>query len=150
MAAPTTKMLKGGDPADAANWLECIPWTGYEKRFPVGVTLPPGIRDITNLIKTVTVLDAESDEGFKVVKKKDVTADMDILNVQLNENSIAIIAGSKGADSDAILITDPDNGKLFTRLGWYNTHDKSDALGMIAGTRFIRDLRGPGIHFGGR
>ena len=81
-----TKMLKGGDPADEANWLECI----------------------------------------------------------------AIIAGPKGADSDANLITDPDNGKLFTRLGWYNTHDKSDALGMIAGTRFIRDIRGPGIHFGGR
>ena len=149
MTAPTTKMLKGGDPAVEANWLECIPWTGYEKRFPVGATLPPGIRDVTSLIKSVTILDAESDEGFKVVKKKEVTADMEILTVQLNENSIAIIVGPKGADSEAIQITDPDTGKIFTRLGWYNTHDKSDGLGMIAGTRFLRDIRGPGVHFGG-
>ena len=62
-------------------------------------------------------------------------------------NYFAIIAGPKGADSDAIQITDPDNGKLYTRLGWYNTHDKTDGLGMIAGTRFIRDIRGPGVLF---
>ncbi len=150
MAAPTTKIFKGGDPENDADWLECIPWTGYEKRLPVGATLPPGIRDVTNLIKSVTVLDAESDEGYKVLKKKDVTNDMEIIAVQLNENSVAMILGPEGANSKTILITDPDNGKQYTRMEWYNTHDKSDGLGMVAGTRFIRDIRGPGVHFGGR
>ncbi len=147
---PTSKILKNGDPANEKNWLECIPWTGYEKRLPIGATLPPGIRDITNLIKSVMVLDAESDEGFAVLRKREVTADMDIINVQLNENSIAMVAGPAGADSEAILIIDPDGGKLYTRLGWYDNHAHTDGLGMVAGTRFIRDLRGPGVHFGGR
>jgi hypothetical protein len=142
----STKMLKSGDPSDEKNWLECIPWTGYGKQFPVGVILPPGIKDITNLIKSVTILDAESDEGFKVLKRREVTADMEVLAVQLNENSIAMIVGSAGADSEAIVIIDPTNQKQYTRLGWYDNHDKSDGLAMIAGVRLIRSLRGQGVH----
>jgi hypothetical protein len=75
---------------------------------------------------------------------------MEIINVQLNENSIAMIVGPAGADSEAILIIDPDGGKQYTRLGWYDNHAHSDGLGMVAGTRFVRDIRGSGIHFGGR
>jgi hypothetical protein len=62
--------LKVGDPDKEEDQLECIPWTGHEKRLPIGATLPSGIRDITNLIKSVIVLDAKSDEGFAVLRKR--------------------------------------------------------------------------------
>jgi hypothetical protein len=75
---------------------------------------------------------------------------MDIINVQLNENSIAMITGPAGADSEAILIIDPDGGKPYRRVGWYENQAYTDGLCMMAGTRFIRDLRGPGVHFGGK
>ena len=149
MIAANTKMLKSGDPANEANWLECIPFTGPERRFPVGAILPSGITDVTNLIKSVTVLDAESDDGFKILKKREVTANMQVINVQLNEKSIAMLVGPAGADSEDILLIDPNGGKKFTRMGWYDNHDHTDGLAMLAATRFMRDLRGPGIHFGG-
>lgn len=144
-----TKILKGGDPNNDANWLECIPWTGFEKDFPVGVILPPSIRDVTRLIKSVTILDAEIDEGFKIIKKSEVTVDMDILNVQLNENSIAMIVGSAGADSEAIVIVHPNGGKQYTRLGWYNNVKHTDGLAMWAATRLRSHLIGPGVRIGG-
>jgi hypothetical protein len=146
---PISKILKGGDPAKEENWLECIPWLGYEKQFPDGVILPPGLRDVTSLIKSVMVLDAESDEGFKILKKKEVTADMEILNVQLNENSIAMIVGPDGLNSKTILIIDPDGGKQYTRQEWWDKHGHSDGLGMIAGNRFRRRVQGAGAHIGG-
>jgi hypothetical protein len=144
-----TKILKGGDHNNDANWLECIPWTGYEKDFPVGVILPPGIRDVTKLIKSVTILDAEIDEGFRVIKKSEATADMDIINVQLNENSIAMIVGSEGANSTAIVIVHPNGGKQHSRLKWWNDVHHTDGLAMWAGTRFRRHLIGSGVKVGG-
>jgi hypothetical protein len=147
---PKSKILKGGDHEDEANWLPCIPWIDYGRRFPVGVILPPGIRDVTSLIKSVMVLDAEVDEGFKVLKKSEVTKDMEILNVQLNENSIALIVGPAGLDSEAIVIIDPDGGAQYTRLGWWETHDHTDGLGMIAGNRFRTRIQGLGVQIGGR
>lgn len=145
-----SKILLGGDSEDEANWLECIPFTGYEKRFPDGVILPPGIRDVTSLIKSVTVLDAESEEGFRTLKKGEVTKDMEIISVQLNEKSIALIAGQAGADSEAILIVDPNGGTKYTRLGWYDNHGHSDGLAMVAAVRFLSRLKGPGVFLGGK
>ena len=144
-----TKILKAGDPNNAANWLECIPWTGFEKDFPVGVILPPSIRDVTRLIKSVTILDEESDAGFKIIKKSEVIADMDILNVQLNENSIAMIVGPQGSDSEAIVLVHPNGGKQFTRLGWYDNVKHTDGLAMWAATRLRRNLIGSGVKVGG-
>ncbi len=144
-----TKILKGGDPNNEANFLECVPWTGFEKDFPVGVILPPGIRDVTKLIKSVTILDAEIDEGFRVIKKSEATADMDIINVQLNENSIAMIVGPQGSDSELIVLVHPNGAKQYTRLGWYNNVKHTDGLAMWAGTRFRRNLIGSGVKVGG-
>jgi len=143
-----SKILRGGDPEDEANWLECIPFTGYSKRFPDGVIMPPGIKDVTSLIKSVTVLDAESEEGFRVLRKSEVSKDMEIISVQLNEKSIALIAGPAGADSDAILIVDPNGGQKYTRLGWYDHHGQSDGLAMVAAVRFLGRLKGPGVFLG--
>jgi hypothetical protein len=144
-----TKMLKSGDPNDPANFIDCVPFTGFEKDFPIGVILPPSIRDVTKLIKFVTILDAESDEGFKVIKKNEVTADMDILSVQLNENSIAMIVGPQGADSELIVLVHPVGGKQFTRLGWFENVKHTDGLAMWAATRLRRHLIGSGVQVGG-
>ena len=143
-----TKMFKGGDPANQANYLDCLPWTGYEKNTPVGYILPPGIKNITSFIKSVVILEAEVDEGFVIIKKKDVQPGDQIINVQLNENSLAAVLGSNGPDSEAIQLIDPVNGAKYTRLGWYNNHGQTDGLAMLAASRLIASLRGPGVHFG--
>jgi hypothetical protein len=137
----SVRILTGGDPSNAENWLECIPWTGYGRQFPVGVILPPGIKDIRDLIKEVLVLDGESDEGYKRMKKSEVNSNMSIINIQLNENALAMILGPTGADSEAIVIVDPTNGKQYTRLGWWKNHEHTDGLAMIAYSRLIRGMR---------
>ncbi|MDD1758351.1 MAG: hypothetical protein LUQ22_06425 [Methanotrichaceae archaeon] len=111
----------------SGNPLPCIPWTGYEKDLPAGGILPAGIM-ITDLVRWYVILDAESEEGVKLEKPKDVTKDSKLINAIMNEGSIRALGGS---GSKRILIADPDGGRKLTRLEWYNAHH-NDGLALWA------------------
>ena len=69
------------------DWLQCLEWTGNEKDLPVGEkTLIPGYRAV-NLVRFWEILDADSDEGYKVVKKAELRPGDIIIGAQINENS---------------------------------------------------------------
>jgi hypothetical protein len=124
------------------NFLPCIPWTGFEKDLPAGGILPAGIM-ITDLVRWYIILDAQSDEGFKLVKPDEVTKNMKLINAVINEGSIRALGGS---DSRRILITDPDGGKKLTRMQWYNAHCHSDGLALWAIRNKRMELFGGGVH----
>jgi hypothetical protein len=127
---PST-IFRGGDPGNKENWLECIPFGSKDKDLPCSVQFTVGI-NIIDLIKSITVLDAQSEEGFRVLKTRELTKDMVIIDVELNEKSIAKIVGSQGADSNAIILIDPDGHTRYTRLGWYESHGGKDGLAAYA------------------
>lgn len=76
----------------------CVAWNGIEAKLPTGALMPPAV-NVLKLIKTWTVLDAESDEGFRDVKAADLKPDDAIIGCHANNNSIARIILTYGPDA---------------------------------------------------
>jgi hypothetical protein len=78
------------------DWNECVPWTGEERDLPVGEqTRIPDFRAI-DLVRRWEVLDVESDEGFKVVKKEELKPADKIIGAQINENAFNKVVEAYG------------------------------------------------------
>lgn len=125
----------------------CVPWTGPEKDLPAGIVgMPAGIF-ITDLIKSVTVIDPQSETGLNVIPYENVKHDMKIINVKLNEEVIKEI----DPDGRIIMLVDPDGGKHITREEWFNTPARNgnpretDGLALWAATRIYLKARGGGV-----
>jgi hypothetical protein len=76
----------------------CVAWNGIEAKLPTGALMPPAV-NVLKLIKSWDVLDAESDEGFRTVKTADLKEGDAIIGCKANNNSIARIILTYGADA---------------------------------------------------
>jgi hypothetical protein len=100
------------------DWNECVPWTGEERDLPVGEqTRIPDFRAM-DLVRRWEVLDTESDEGFKVVKKEELKPSDKIIGAQINEKAVDKIVQTYG--KRFIVFARADGvGPLLDRWEWY-------------------------------
>ena len=112
------------------DWNECVPWEGEERDLPVGEqTRIPDFRAV-DLVRRWEVLDVESDEGFKVVKKEELKPSDKIIGAQINENSVKAI---KKAYGERWFVANRADGKgPFTREEWYTNFGGADVLELEA------------------
>lgn len=116
------------------DWLECIPWTGMEKDLPVGYTTKvPGL-NIIKFIKSVEILDGESEEGSRFIKMAERKEGDIIIGVKLNEKSIERVVANYGPSW--IVLKHANGGKSYNRLAWRDKYG-TDGLALLA----IRNLR---------
>jgi hypothetical protein len=81
---------------DEEAWLGCLPWDGTEKSLPAGsITVVPNFRAV-DLVRRWEILDAEEDEGFREVRSSEIKPDDIIIGAQINENTVARLAGTYG------------------------------------------------------
>lgn len=76
----------------------------------------PNFRAI-DLVRVWEVLDAQSDEGFKVVKKSELKPDDIIIGAQINENSVNAIMKAYGKRFFVAARAD-GKGKMLDRWEW--------------------------------
>jgi hypothetical protein len=127
----------------AIDWNECIPFEGKEKELPTGANMPPAI-NVLKLIKSWTILDAESDGGAKTgLKAADLKPGDVIIGAEPNLKSLDRIVGTYG--SSAFEFEDV-NGKKLGIQGWIDEH-KTNPFEVLAIMRKLRELQGPGVHF---
>lgn len=117
-------------PDEEIDWNECVPWTGEERDLPLGEqTKIPDFRAI-DLVRRWEILDVESDEGFKVVKKEELKPSDKIIGAQINENSVKAI---KKAYGERWFVANRADGKgPFTREEWYANFGGADVLELEA------------------
>ena len=124
--------------SDKAEWLEeCVPWNGKESSLPTGALMPPAI-DVFKLIKSWTILDAESDEGFRVVRTRELQPEDTIIGAEANNGSIRAILKTYGAD--AFRFTDTQGTQLSPEAWASRMHTNPFAL--LAVTRKLMGPRG--------
>jgi hypothetical protein len=99
------------------DWNECLPFEGEEKDLPAGEqTKIPNFRAI-DLVKRWEILDTESDEGFKLVKREELMITDIIIGAQINEKAVNVVVKTYGkrffvaARANAV-------GKLLDRWEW--------------------------------
>jgi hypothetical protein len=118
------------------DWNACVPWTGEERDLPVGEqTRIPDFRAM-DLVRRWEVLDVESDEGFKVVKKEELKPSDKIIGAQINENAVNAIVKTYGKRFFVAYRADPSDSKPggdgFDRWEWYDKFGHTDVLELEA------------------
>lgn len=127
------------------DWLQCIPFDGKGKNLPTGANLPPAVK-ILKLIKSWTVLDAESEEGVRTgLKAADLKKGDAIIGAEANKKSLDTIVGTYGPGEFEFIDV---NGKHLDVAGWIATY-KTNPFEVFAIMRKNRELAGDGVHFGG-
>lgn len=115
-------------------WLECLPWEGQEASLPLGSTVSvPGL-DPMKFIYRVKVLDAEEEDGYRMVKKSELKPDDVIIGAWLNEKSVAEVEKTYG--KDWLRIIESNGGGKLNRYQWRDKYG-TDGLELLA----IRNLR---------
>lgn len=103
--------------AEEINWNECLPFEGEEKDLPAGEqTKIPNFRAM-DLVKRWEVLDVESDEGFRVVKKDELKPNDVIIGAQINENAVKAVMRAYGKRFLVAARADA-KGRLLDRWEW--------------------------------
>lgn len=78
------------------DWNECLPFEGEEKDLPTGEqTKIPNFRAI-DLVKRWEILDIESDEGYKLVKREELKPTDIIIGAQINEKAVIAVMKTYG------------------------------------------------------
>lgn len=117
-------------PDEETDWNECLPWDGEEKNLPLGEqTRIPNFRAM-DLVRHWEILDVESDEGFRVVKKDELKPEDKIIGCQINENSFKKIVETYGKRFFVAAKSDP-KGPLLDRWEWKEAFG-SDVLELEA------------------
>lgn len=132
-------------PKAEIDWLQCIPFDGKGKNLPTGANLPPAVK-ILKLIKSWTVLDAESEEGVRTgLKAADLKKGDAIIGAEANKKSLDFIVGTYGPGEFEFIDA---NGKHLDVAGWIAAHG-TNPFEVLAIMRKNRELAGDGIQFGG-
>ena len=77
-------------------WLPCVPWTGEERDLPRGgYSKIPGF-DPVKLVNRWEVLDAEAEEGSRMVKAAELKPGDLIIGAKMNEKSIKRLVATYG------------------------------------------------------
>jgi len=78
------------------DWNECLPFEGEEKDLPAGEqTKIPNFRAI-DLVKRWEILDTESDEGYKLVRREELKLTDIIIGAQINEKAVNAVVRTYG------------------------------------------------------
>jgi len=110
----------GEDEINENIYLDCIPWDQSEKSLPAGIkTLIPRFSAI-NLVRVWEVLDVDTDDGFRLVKPRDLQPDDILIGAQMSEPAFKKIC--EGYGNDALLFRRADTGKLLTRASWVGNY----------------------------
>lgn len=127
------------------NWLDGIcNYSGPGADLPIG-----GYSKISGwfpekVAKSWTVMDAESEEGVKEKKTKELAKDDIIIGVTLNQKTLAAIASTYGRDFYQIKEA---NGNALMTLDQWQERFKSNGLGLVAIRNMRTKLMGAGVHF---
>ncbi len=121
-------------PDEGENWLPCLPWDGHEKSLPLGYIIQIPNLNPVELVSRWEVLDAESDEGSRLVKAKELKPNDVIIGAKMNEISIKKIEANYGPDW--LIIKGASEGNSFNRIAWRDAF-KTDGLILLA----IREKR---------
>lgn len=121
-------------------WLPCVPWTGEEKDLPRGgySKVPKLLPE--SLVNRWEVLDAEAEDGSRLVKKADLKPGDLIIGAKMNQKSIERLEANYGprfmvlAEADAQMET-----AMLTREAWREKYGTDGlALWALRNVRFGR------------
>lgn len=120
------------------SWLGCLPWDGEERSLPAGeYTKVPGFQ-AASLVKRWKVLDVESDEGYRVVKRAELKHGDIIIGAIMNENSIQAVAATYG--KRFIVFTPADRPNVKLDRGQWRDEFGTDALELEALKQIRKEL----------
>ena len=99
------------------DWNECLPFEGEEKDLPAGEqTKIPNFRAI-DLVKRWEILDTESDEGYKLVRREELKPTDIIIGAQINEKAVNAVVKTYGKRFFVAARADA-KGRLLDRWEW--------------------------------
>jgi len=99
------------------DWNECLPFEGEEKDLPAGEqTKIPNFRAI-DLVKRWEILDTESDEGYKLVRREELKLTDIIIGAQINEKAVNAVVRTYGKRFFVAVRADI-KGRLLDRWEW--------------------------------
>ena len=99
------------------DWNECLPFEGEEKDLPAGEqTKIPNFRAI-DLVKRWEILDTESDEGYKLVRREELKLTDIIIGAQINEKAVNAVVRTYGKRFFVAVRADI-KGRLRDRWEW--------------------------------
>jgi hypothetical protein len=134
--------FQGGE--TAGNWLPCLDWNGREADLPLGSSGSiPGAK-IEKFVYRWKVLDAESEAGFALVKKDQLTAESIIMGAVMNNNSLELMRQTYGPRY--ITIQPATGGPAITREEWRARYG-TDGLELLAIRNKRREFNPGGVKF---
>lgn len=131
---------------DEGNWLKGLcRYDGPASELPLG-----GYTKISNwkpelLVRTWTVLDVDSEEGYVEKKTSELKKTDIIIGLTMNVKSLEKIVEIYG--KDFYQIRDANGGPLMTLDKWQAKYN-SNGLGLVAIRNQLYKLHGGGVHFG--
>lgn len=123
------------------DWNECLKFDGDEKSLPVGIkTKILGFRAI-DLVRRWEVLDPEEDDGYRVVKRSEISSNDIVIGAQINEKSVDRIRGTYGPRYATFKSL--EYNEYMSREEWeISTRKDPDRLGMdVLELEALRELR---------
>lgn len=123
------------------DWLQCIPWDGEEKSLPVGEQTRIPDFQAADLVRRWKILDVEEDEGYREVKRGELTPKDKIIGAVINEKAVAAVAVTYGPRFFVARVAGGD--KMMDRGEWREAFG-SDVLALQALKQIRQQISGGG------
>ena len=127
-------------------WLQCPGWSGEERDLPAGEQMRVPEMSSLDFVKRWKILCPEEDEGYRLIRRAELTKKDRIIGVVINENSVNVVVATYGkrffvaARADAPLT-------LYDRWEWREKYG-TDVLVLEALKTVRREISGGGIRIG--
>lgn len=115
---------------ELVQWLECVPWDREESSLPVGEQMVVPNMTAMSFVYRWIIIDAEEDNGYRLVRRKELTDDDTIVGAQINESTVRITEDTYG-DRFFVAASPGKPDVLLTRREWREEHG-SDVLVLQA------------------
>ena len=130
---------------DVESWLHCLTWDGEEKSLPVGEQVRVPNFQAADLVRRWKVLDGEEDEGYREVRRTELTPKDKIIGAVINEKVVAAVAATYGPRFFVAKAHGAD--KLMDRGEWREKFG-TDVLVLQALKQIRQQVSGGGIKVG--